>query len=271
MQDSLIAHTETKTKCGESIRGISYDCTSKSKVNLNQTERIFSGLAGALLLTRNLGRFSLGAVAKLFAGGALLRRGVSGHCNMYEAMNVSSAKVSEQSQPGASQKALPIRLEMSVQVPPFEAYQLWRDPANQSWMMGHFAKVDSVSIDRAHWKLRSPIGWEWDALIVADSPGEFISWESLPGAGLPNEGTVRFVRTETGGTRLIIEGRFDPPSVLTLALLKLVGVTPESVTGKALRRFKNMTEMGRFKPSIKPEKMTKAAFEERRESIPAPA
>lgn len=271
MQESLIAHTETKAEGCESIREIAYDCACKANVNVNQIERVLCGLAGLLLLKSNLGHFSLGAMAKVFAGGALVRRGITGHCEMYEAMSFNWAKGSKQTQPGASQKALPIRMKVDVQVPPFEAYQLWRDPVNQSWMTEHFAKVDSVSIDRAHWKLRGPIGLAWDALIVADSPGESISWESLPGAALPNEGTVRFVPMETGGTRLIFEARFDPPSALVFWLLRLVGVTPQSVIGKALRRFKNITEMGMSQLSRNREKMTKSAIEDRGKGIPTPA
>lgn len=225
--------------------GVCCDSHPTSGVNLNTTERVLSAIAGGLLVKRNLGRVSLSGLAKLFAGTALLRRGVTGHCDFYETMNVSSVTQEERVLPGASEKSRRIRAEMTVQMPPFETYKLWRDPANQSWIMGHFAKVDSISMDRTHWRLRSPMGVEWDSLIVADSPGEFLSWESLPGAGLPNEGIVRFLPTETGGTRVHLEARFDPPAGgLGMGFLRLVGVTPESVVGKALRRFKSMAEMG---------------------------
>lgn len=252
MQGSLIAHTESRPKCCNSTHGVSYDQASTSKVNLNQAERVLCGLAGALLVKRNLGRFSLSGVAKLFAGGALLRRGITGHCAMYEAMHFSSARGSGQTSPGASQRAIPIKRELNVQVPPLEAYQLWRDPANQGWIMSHFADVESLSLDRARWKMRGPMALEWDALIVADTPGEFISWESLPGAGLPNEGTVRFMENETGGTKLIFEARFDPPAgPLRMGLMKLIGVTPESILEKGLLRFKSLAEMGESRPRMK--------------------
>lgn len=244
-ENTVIAHT--KSHCCQGQHGVAYDniSTSKSSVNLNQTERILSAVVGAVLFKRNLGRFSLPGLLKLVAGGALVRRGITGNCKVYEALKVNSAMQNDQTFPGASERSESIRAAMTVQMSPLDTYKLWRDPANQSWIMGHFAKVDSISLDRAHWKLRGPVNLEWDALIVADSPGEFISWESLPGAGLPNEGTVRFTPTETGGTRVIFESRFDPPAgSVSMCLLKLVGVTPESVLGKALRRFKSMAEMG---------------------------
>jgi uncharacterized membrane protein len=253
-EESLIAHTGSK--CCQGQQGVAYDNTFQSKLNLNQTERILSTVVGGLLFKRNITNCSLGGLLKLVAGGALMRRGITGHCNVYEALKVNSNIQNNEAYPGASQKAVPVRAQMTVQMPPFETYQLWRDPANQAWIMGHFAKVDSISTDRAHWKLRSPINLEWDALIVADSPGEFISWETLPGAGLPNEGTVRFMPTETGGTRVIFQARFDQPAgALAMSVMKLIGVTPESVLEKALRRFKNMAEMGLPKAPIGPQKM----------------
>ena len=251
--ETMIAHTGSG--CCQGQHGVAYENTTQSKLNLSQTERIVSAVLGGLLFKRNLTNFSLPGLLKLVAGGAMVRRGVTGHCNVYEALKVNSAQ-NDQAYPGASENSVPVRAAMTVQMPPFETYQLWRDPANQAWIFGHFAKVESISMDRAHWKLRAPISLEWDALIVADSPGEFISWETLPGAGLPNEGTVRFMPTETGGTRLVFEARFDPPAgTLAMSVMKLVGVTPESLLGKALRRFKNMAEMGLPKPSMEPRKM----------------
>jgi uncharacterized membrane protein len=256
MQDgeTMIAHAGSG--CCQGAHGVTYENMSQSKLNLSQKERILSAVLGGLLFKRNLGNLSLGGLLKLVAGGALIKRGVSGHCNVYQALKVNSNVQSERAYPGASQDAVPIRAEMTVQMPPFETYKLWRDPANQAWIMGHFAKVDSISMDRTHWKLRTPLNLEWDALIVADSPGEFISWETLPGAGLPNEGLVRFMPTETGGTRILYEARFDPPAgALAMSVMKIIGVTPETVIGKALRRFKNMAEMGMERASREPRQM----------------
>lgn len=241
--------------CCRGPEGVIYEGGSVSNTNLNQIERVLSVVGGAWLLKRNFGRFSLAGLLKSIAGGALLKRGLSGHCDIYEAMNVSSANASQESHPGASETAKTIKAAINVQMPPFETYRMWRDPSNQSWIFGHFARLENISVDRAHWMLRSPVGMklEWDALIVADSPGEFISWETLPGAGIPNEGTVRFLPTETGGTRLIYEMRFDPPAgALGIGLMKLFGVTPQSVITKALSRFKNMAEMGLPKPPMEP-------------------
>lgn len=240
-QQKFIAQVDAKCGTGECVQYGGDSATSP--VNVGKGERLLSTIAGGMLVKRNLGRFSLGGIAKLAAGAALIRRGITGHCNMYEAMHVSMVKPRDNNHAGASETAIPVHAEMKVDVPPMQAYELWRDPANQRWIMGHFAKVDLISMDRAHWKLRGPFGLEWDALVVAESPGEYISWETLPGAGLPNEGVVRFIRTESGGTRVLFEARFEPPSTIVMTLCRAVGITPESVIGKALYRFKSMAEM----------------------------
>ena len=245
--EKVIARTAPKS----SIRsGVRYD-QAGARINVGALERVLSAIGGGLLIKRNFFNCTLMGIAKLAIGAGLIRRGFTGHCNMYEALKFSTSNQDKRDYPGASEAAVPVHAEMSVAVPPLQAYELWRDPDNQRWIFGHFATVESMSLDRVHWQLRNPIGFEWDALIVADSPGELIRWETLPGAGIPNEGRIRFMATDTGGTRLIYDCRFDPPAgALAIKVLKIVGITPESIVGRALRRFKDLAEMGMVQPGL---------------------
>src|SRR5690348_16350602 len=58
-----------------------------TRVNVNDTERALSGALGALLLAGGLKGRSGGAVAAGVLGGALLYRGLSGHCHVYQALH----------------------------------------------------------------------------------------------------------------------------------------------------------------------------------------
>src|SRR5262245_54441695 len=60
-------------------------------VNVGDTERMVSAVAGGLAVLFGLSRLSLPSLVAIAAGGALLARGLTGHCSVYEALEMSSA------------------------------------------------------------------------------------------------------------------------------------------------------------------------------------
>jgi uncharacterized membrane protein len=67
----------------------------RSPVNVGAGERLISALAGAGLMLYGLRRRSLAGVLMALAGGSFLFRGVTGHCELNEAIGRSSAGMSE--------------------------------------------------------------------------------------------------------------------------------------------------------------------------------
>src|SRR3712207_732372 len=65
--------------------------TPTTSVNVGQYERLASAIGGGAVALCGITRGSLGGSALALVGAALVQRGVSGHCNLYEAMNFSSA------------------------------------------------------------------------------------------------------------------------------------------------------------------------------------
>jgi len=59
--------------------------------NLGTFERIGSTLMGMALISRALGRPSLGRLALAISGAALLQRGLTGHCAAYQRLGISTA------------------------------------------------------------------------------------------------------------------------------------------------------------------------------------
>jgi uncharacterized membrane protein len=59
-------------------------------VNVGEIERWLSLIGGSVLVLYSLRR-SLGGLFMTLVGGALTYRGLTGHCNLYQAMGVSSA------------------------------------------------------------------------------------------------------------------------------------------------------------------------------------
>jgi hypothetical protein len=60
-------------------------------INVGDTERTISTLAGGFVLLYGLTRLPLSTVVAAVAGGALLYRGLTGHCSVYQALDRSTA------------------------------------------------------------------------------------------------------------------------------------------------------------------------------------
>lgn len=60
-------------------------------INVGDTERILSTVAGGFVLLYGLSRLSLKTIVGAVAGSALLYRGLTGHCSAYQALDVSTA------------------------------------------------------------------------------------------------------------------------------------------------------------------------------------
>ncbi len=61
------------------------------EINVGDTERSLSAIAGGGLLLFGLSRLSLTSLLGIAMGGALLYRGLAGHCSVYEALGMTTA------------------------------------------------------------------------------------------------------------------------------------------------------------------------------------
>jgi uncharacterized membrane protein len=99
--------------------------------------------------------------------------------------------------------------------PAREIYDFWRDFTNLSRFMDNIKSVERLSDTRSHWVIKAPAGTsvEFDSRVVDDVPGRSISWESEPGATVPNRGRVEFIETASGnGTNVMVTLNYDPPA-----------------------------------------------------------
>lgn len=131
---------------------------------------------------------------------------------------------------------------------PSELHAFYRDPSNLALIHAHYAEVKPLDDLRTQWKIGPVMGLalEWVAEIVEDIPGQLIRWKSLDGAGVKNEGWVRFTPAPRDwGTEVTLYVRYDPPAgVLGDAAAAMSTAMPKIVGDKALRRFKSLVETG---------------------------
>lgn len=131
---------------------------------------------------------------------------------------------------------------------PDEVYRFWRNFENLPRFMKHLESVQDLGDARSHWVAKGPAGStvEWDATIIADVPGEVITWRSLDGADVDNAGAVRFVAAPGDrGTIVRVNIQYQPPAgVIGATVAKLFGEEPEQQLDDDLRRFKQVLEVG---------------------------
>ncbi len=244
MQES-IQQTELNTGAGDYA-----ETGSGDDVNVNQTERWISGLAGGALAIYGLTRRTWGGAVLALVGGTLIARGSTGHCYMYDALGVNTAGA-ETGNPLVSVPAgHGVKVEKSVTVnrPPEEVYRFWRDFQNLPRFMNHLESVTDLGNGRSHWVAKAPAGKtvEWNAEVYNEKENELIAWRSLEGADVDNAGSVRFEPAPEGrGTIVRVTLKYDPPAgKLGSLVAKLWGEEPSQQIEEDLRRFKQVMEAG---------------------------
>ena len=219
--------------------------------NVGRVERLLSNLGGGILLGIGAKRGGAAGLALAGLGGALLYRGVTGHCRGYAALGVTTVD----DHPGdadsiRAQHGVRVEEAVTVEGSPEDLYKFWRNYANMTKFQEQIESVTQIGDDpkKSRWVMKVPLGQTltWDAELIEDVPGQVIAWRSLEGSDVDTAGSVRFVATPGGrGTVVRINEKFDPPGgKLGVAIASMMGLGPEKLTRENLRRFKMLMEAG---------------------------
>ncbi len=226
------------------------ELASNAKTNVGAPERWISIVAGTALAAYGIARRSVSGLSLAGLGGALLWRGATGHCAVYDALGRSTADGHDTT--NDRQVSVPygrgIRVEKSVTVnaTPEQLYTFWRNFENLPRFMDHLEMVHVIDATRSHWRTKGPAGIkaEWDAEIINEVPNELIGWRSVDGSNVHNAGSVHFTPTPRG-TEVKVVLRYDPPGgTLGAAFARMFGEDPEHQVREELRRFKQLVETG---------------------------
>jgi hypothetical protein len=91
MNPSAVAPVNQWEDDGGAIPSIAAVRNQSCPRNVGNAERVISGIAGGALLMHGLMSRSILGFATTLVGGGLLYRGLSGHCHLYQALDVSTA------------------------------------------------------------------------------------------------------------------------------------------------------------------------------------
>lgn len=138
-----------------------------------------------------------------------------------------------------------IRKTVHIDAPIDEVYRFFERPENLPRFMTHVEDVHRVGDGGYHWAVEGPAGrrFTWDASFDA-VPNEYVTWRSVEGSTIDNEGTVRFSE-EDGGTRVEVHMSYHPPAgVLGHAFARVFGADPKHAMDDDLLRLKSLLEDG---------------------------
>jgi uncharacterized membrane protein len=221
----------------------------KHERNVNDPERWLSALFGTALTAYGLKKRSIGGLVLATIGGALVWRGSTGHCPIYETFGVTSVDEEDDGNQVSVPYGRGIRVEKSVTVnaTPERVYAFWRNFANLPQFMDHLQSVEVHDDKRSRWTAKGPAGtgvW-WEAEIINEIPNELIGWRSIDGSQVDNAGSVHFSGVPGRGTEVKVVLRYDPPAgKMGAQVSRLLGEDPARNVQEDLRRLKMLLETG---------------------------
>jgi uncharacterized membrane protein len=178
--------------------------------------------------------------------GYMIYRGATGHCYVYEMMDINRSDA----------RGIEVQRSVTVNRPRDELYRIWRNFENLPRFMTHLQRVDvdeSTGGKRSHWVAKGPLGRpvEWDSEVTEERENEFIGWRSLPGSIVESQGSVLFADAPGDrGTIVQVVMQYHPPAgSMGAAFAKLFGEEPGTQVREDLRHFKQIMETGEI-PSV---------------------
>jgi uncharacterized membrane protein len=223
-----------------------YEDDGAMPLNVGETERWFSVIGGAALTVFGLSRRTFGGLGLAAVGGALMHRGLTGHCSAYRALGIDTTEPRGPENSVRAQHGVKVEETVVIFRPREDLYRFWRDFSNLPKIMRYLQSVQDLPGGRSHWVAKGPmdVPVEWDAEVITDRPDELIGWRSVGDSLIDTAGSVHFLPTPDGrGTEVRVALKYDPPAgKLGDAIASLLGRSPAREIREDLRRFKSLME-----------------------------
>jgi uncharacterized membrane protein len=227
------------------------DLLTNFDTNVGSLERIGSAVGGGALIAYGLKQGGVVGGLLTVLGGGLALRGVTGHCQVYDAMGIDTSDESPNPKSSYHQGLLDTKIHVTKSVTvnksPAELYAFWRKLSNLPQFMNHLESVTVIDNKRSHWVAKAPLGTtvEWDAEITSERENERLGWKSVEGSEIVNSGVVEFLPTQERGTMVKVVLTYEPPAgKLGSLVAKLFGEEPNQQVAEDLRRFRSLMEAG---------------------------
>ena len=194
----------------------------------------------------------------LMVGAAMIYRGVTGFCRVYQALGITHANgharergtgvIADRGSDTRSRlgghRGIHVEEAVNIKRPRSEVYRFWRDFENLPRFMRHLESVAMREEGVSRWVAKGPAGMkvEWDARIINERDDELIGWQSLEGSMVATAGSVHFDNAD-GGTLVRVNLQYSPPAgKLGSVVARLFGEEPGVQIREDLQRLKMLLE-----------------------------
>jgi uncharacterized membrane protein len=229
--------------------GDSREALVRSGRNISDAERWASIAAGAALAVYGIRHWRRNGWMHATMGALLCRWGVTGHCELYEALGINTAATrSDTRRALGGRNGILVEESITINRPVQELYRFWRHLENLPRFMQHLESVERLTDTISRWRAKGPAGVtvEWNAEVINEIPNKLIAWRSLEGADVVSAGSVHVDDAGPGrGTRIRVRLQYNPVGgMVSAAIAKLMGADPEQQIREDLGRFKQLMEAG---------------------------
>lgn len=217
--------------------------------NISEAERWASMAAGVGLAAYGMSKGRLPGWAVAGLGALLFRRGLSGHCETYQMLGLSTSGTGDDTRQALGGPAgVIIEESVTINRPISELYRFWRNLENLPRFMTHLESVERITDTLSRWQAKGPAGAivEWNAEIINEVPDQVIGWRSIEGSDVVSAGSVNFDDAGAGrGTKVRVRLQYSPPlGKVGDAVARLLGSDAATQIREDLQRFKVLVETG---------------------------
>lgn len=224
------------------------DASVRQGRNISDMERWVSMGAGAALALYGLSRRRTAGWVLAGLGGLLFRRGMTGHCDVYQMAGLNSAGTGDDTRQALGGSAgVIVEESVTINRPISELYRFWRNLENLPRFMSHLESVERITDTLSRWRAKGPAGttFEWNAEIINEVPDRVIGWRSIEGSDVVSAGSVNFDVAGSGKTQVRVRLQYSPPGgKMGDKVARLLGSDAATEIRQDLDRFKQMIEAG---------------------------
>jgi uncharacterized membrane protein len=195
-------------------------------------------------------RTIVGTGGLTLAGYGLRHKGFVGFCalaagSVLIARAAANRPVGELSR--SASRGIDVQKTITVNAPIDRVFDLLSHYENFPQFMRHVRKVEPRADGTSRWTVEGPAGVpvQWDSKVTQFEPNQRISWRTLDGAPVENEGSIQ-LEEGNGGTRITIRMRYHPPAgALGHFFARMLHADARTELDDDMLRLKSMLETGR--------------------------